>query len=74
MKVQFEALVDRRGYLRELVVHGDEDGAGANVTAKYEDIDEPTGIEPPSPSEVQGPASPIENRGQLDAPFGLSAP
>jgi hypothetical protein len=52
VKVEFEALLDHQGFLRELSVHGDENGFGATVTAKYEDIDEPTGITPPDPSEV----------------------
>jgi hypothetical protein len=71
LKVEFEATLDRQGYLRELIVHGDEDGAGATVTAKYEDIDEPQHIEPPSPKEVQGPVTPIRTRDELDALFGL---
>jgi hypothetical protein len=74
LKVEFEATVDRQGYLRELVVHGDEDGVGATVTAEYEDIDQDLGITAPDPSEVKGPVSPIKTRGQLDALFGLSTP
>jgi hypothetical protein len=74
LKVEFEATVDRQGYLRELVVHGDEDGVGATVTAEYEDFNQDMGITPPDPSEVTGPVSPIKTRGQLDALFGLSTP
>jgi hypothetical protein len=74
LKVEFEAVIDRQGYLRELVIHGDEDGAGATVTVHYDSVDEPQSIEPPSPNEVQGPVSPIETRDQLDALFGLSSP
>jgi hypothetical protein len=74
LKVEFEATVDRQGYLRELVVHGDEGGVGATVTAEYEDFDQDMGITPPDPSEVTGPVSPIKTRGQLDALFGLSTP
>jgi hypothetical protein len=74
LKVQFQALLDRKGFLRELTVHGDENGFGATVTAKYDDIDEPTGIGPPDPDEVQGPVGPIETRDQLDTLFGLSTP
>lgn len=74
LKVEFEAVIDRQGYLRELVIHGDEDGAGATVTVHYDGVDEPRSIEPPSPSEVHGPVSPIKTRDQLDALFGLSSP
>lgn len=74
LQVEFEATLDRRGYLRELVVHGDEDGTGATVTATYEGIDQPQQIEPPRPSEVHGPVKPIRTRGQLNALFGLSSP
>ncbi|MBS1845264.1 MAG: hypothetical protein JST53_12680 [Actinobacteria bacterium] len=74
LKVEFEATLDHRGYLRELVVHGEEDGAGATVTANYERIDEPQEIEPPSKSEVKGPATTIDSREELDALFGLSTP
>jgi hypothetical protein len=51
LEVEFEATLDPRGYLRELVVHGDEDGAGATVTANYKNIDEPLEIQPPHPDE-----------------------
>jgi hypothetical protein len=74
LKVEFEAVIDRQGYLRELVIHGDEDGAGATVTVSYDSVNEPQSIEPPSPNEVQGPVSPIKTRDQLDALFGLSSP
>jgi hypothetical protein len=73
LKVEFEATVDRKGFLRELVVHGDEDEVGATVTAQYEDIDQDMGITPPDPKEVEGPAKPIKTRDQLDALFGLSS-
>ena len=62
LKVEFEAALDRHGYLRELKFHGDEDGAGATVTATYEDINQDLGITPPGPKEVKGPASPIHSR------------
>jgi hypothetical protein len=74
LKVEFEATVDRKGFLRELVVHGDEEGVGATVTATYEDIDHDMGITAPDPKEVEGPAKPIKTRAQLDALFGLSTP
>jgi hypothetical protein len=74
LKVEFEAVIDRQGYLRELVIHGDEDGAGATVQVNYQGVDQPQSIEAPSPDEVHGPVTPIETRDQLDALFGLSSP
>jgi hypothetical protein len=74
LQVEFEAVIDRQGYLSELVIHGDEDGAGATVTVHYNDVNEPQQIEAPSQNEVHGPVSPIETRDQLDALFGLSSP
>lgn len=71
LKVEFEATLDRHGYLRELKFHGDEDGAGATVTATYEDIDQDLGITPPDPSDVKGPARAIHSREELDDLFGL---
>jgi hypothetical protein len=32
VQIDFEAVLDRKGFLRELTVHGDEDGTGATVT------------------------------------------
>lgn len=71
LKVEFEATLDRHGYLRELVVHGDEDGTGATVTDKFDDIDQDLGIEPPSPTEVQGPTTTINSRADFEALFSL---
>lgn len=71
VQVEFDATVDRHGFLRELVVHGDEDGAGATVTANYDDIDQDLGIAPPDPGEVHGTVTKVETRDQLDALFGL---
>jgi hypothetical protein len=71
LKVEFEATLDRHGYLRELMFHGDEDGTGATVTANYEDINQDQGITRPDPSEVKGPARSIHTRDELDALFGL---
>lgn len=70
LEVEFEATLDRRGYLRELVVHGDEDGAGATVTANYENIE----IQAPHPDDVKGPVTSIRTQEELDALFGLSTP
>lgn len=74
LDVEFEATVDPRGYLRELVVHGEEDDAGATVTATYKNINEPMEIQAPHPDEVKGPLTTIETREELDALFGLSSP
>lgn len=71
LRVEFDVTLDRHGYLRELKFHGDEDGAGATVTATYEDIDQDLGITPPDPSEVKGPARPIHSREELDELFGF---
>jgi hypothetical protein len=39
---------DRKGFLREPVVHGEEEGTGATVTDKYEDVNGNLGIAPRS--------------------------
>lgn len=72
LEVEFEATLDRRGYLRELVVHGEVDDAGATVTAIYKNIDEPLEIQAPHPDEVKGPVTTISSQEELDALFGLS--
>lgn len=71
LEVEFEATLDHHGYLRELVVHGDEDGTGATVTDKFDDIDQDLGIEPPSPTEVKGPTTTIASRADFEALFSL---
>jgi hypothetical protein len=68
--IEFDATLDPKGYLRELVVHGEEDGTGATVTDRYTKIDEPLGIEPPKPSEVEGKKTRIDSEADLDALFG----
>jgi hypothetical protein len=73
LTVEFDAAIDPQGYLRELVVHGEEDGAGATVTVHYEGVNQKQTIEPPNPNEVKGPVTPIETRDQLDALFGFSS-
>ncbi|MBS1677484.1 MAG: hypothetical protein JST08_08875 [Actinobacteria bacterium] len=73
LTVELEAALDRHGYLRELVVHGDEDGNGATVTDKYDDIDEDLEIAPPDPADVRGPVTTIHSRDELEALFGSSA-
>jgi hypothetical protein len=71
-QIEFEAVLDRKGFLRELVVHGGEDGTGATVTDKYEDVNQDLGIAPPDPSEVQGPMTEIRSKADLAELFGAS--
>jgi hypothetical protein len=71
LEVEFEAVLDRKGYLRELVIHGEEDGTGATVTAKYEDIGKNLGVTPPDPGEVHGPVRSIDSKADLDTLFGV---
>lgn len=70
-QVEFEALLDRRGFLRELILHGDEEGTGATVTEKYERIDQDLEITPPHPSLVHGPRTTIRSRQDFEELFGL---
>jgi hypothetical protein len=70
--VEFEATIDGKGYLTELSLHGEAEGAGATVTETYQDIDKDLGIRPPAPSEVQGAVQRIESKEQLEALIGGS--
>jgi hypothetical protein len=72
--VEFEATIDGRGYLVELVLHGEADGAGATVTENYEDINKDLHIRPPAPSEVQVSVQRIESKEELEALIGSVAP
>jgi hypothetical protein len=74
LNVEFEAVLDRKGYLRELVIHGEEEGTGATVTATYDDIDQDLGVEPPDPKEVHGSVRSIDSKADLDALFGVTTP
>jgi hypothetical protein len=73
-QVEIEALVDKRGYLREVVVHGEDEGSGATVTDKFDAIEEDQGIVPPDPSEVHGATKLIHSSDELDALIGASLP
>jgi hypothetical protein len=73
VQIEFEAVLDRKGFLRELVVHGEEDGTGATVTDKYEDVNQDLDIAPPDPSEVKGPKAAIRSEADLDRLFGGSS-
>ena len=72
VQIEFEAVLDRKGFLRELVVHGEEEGTGATVTDKYEDVNGNLGIAPPDPSEVHGPKAEIRSKADLAELFGVS--
>jgi hypothetical protein len=71
VKIEFEAVLDKKGYLRKLTVHGEEDGTGATVSDEYEDIGENLEIAPPDPSEVKGPKQQIRSKADLDRLFGV---
>jgi hypothetical protein len=73
VQIEFEAVLDRKGFLRELVVHGEEDGTGATVTDKYLDVNQDLDIAPPDPSEVKGPKTAIRSEADLDQLFGGSS-
>ena len=73
VKVEFEAVLDRKGYLRELTLHGDEEDTGATVTEKYERVGQDQGISPPDPAEVHGPRTTIRSREDFDELFGVPA-
>ena len=71
--VDFEATVDGKGFLTQLVLHGENDGAGATVTETYEGINSDLGITPPDPSEVSGPVRPIYSREELEELVGATS-
>jgi hypothetical protein len=71
-KIDFDATLDRKGFLRELVLHGEEDGAGVTVTETYTDIDADLGIRPPDPSEVHGAVQSITSKADLEALIGTT--
>jgi hypothetical protein len=70
--VDFEATIDGQGYLTELTLHGEAEGAGATVTETYEDIGQDLGIAPPDPSEVEGTVQRIDSKEQLEALLGAT--
>jgi hypothetical protein len=71
-KIDFDATLDRKGFLRELVLHGEEDGTGVTVTETYTDIDKDLGIAPPDPSEVQGSVQKITSKTDLESLLGTT--
>lgn len=70
--VEFEATIDGHGYLTELTLHGEAEGAGATVTETYGHIDEDLGIAPPDPGEVEGTVQRIDSKEQLEALLGAT--
>ena len=64
-EVEFEAVLDQRGYLRELRVEVGEEGARAIVIQTYGEIDQPLQIGPPDSKDVSGPVVRVEDRSQL---------
>jgi hypothetical protein len=69
VQIDFAAVLDRKGFLRELVVHGEEDGTGATVADRYTDVNRDLEIAPPDPSEVKGPKGEIRSQADLDELF-----
>lgn len=68
-QVDFEAVLDKKGFLRKLTVHGEEEGTGATVSDEYEDIGQDLEINPPAPSEVKGPKTKIRSKADLERLF-----
>jgi hypothetical protein len=69
--VEFEAVLDPQGVLRELVIKGGEGDTNVTVTATYEDVGEDLGVKPPDPGEVHGPVQRIDSKADLDQLFGV---
>lgn len=73
--VAFNALLDRQGFLRELVATVGEESPGVVLTQTYEEIDRPQKILPPDRKEVSGLVRRIRSRKDLEAliesPTGL---
>ena len=68
--VQFEATIDRKGFLREVTLHGEQEDTGVTVTEKYDDIEANFEIGPPAKSEISGPTKRIHSREELEALIG----
>jgi hypothetical protein len=70
--VDFEATIDGKGFLSELTLHGEAEGAGATVTETYEHIGKDLGISPPAAGEVEGTVQRIDSKEQLEALLGAA--
>ncbi|HEY0278965.1 MAG TPA: hypothetical protein VGC32_11930 [Solirubrobacterales bacterium] len=70
--VDFEATIDDKGFLTQLVLHGEAEGAGATATETYERIDKPLGISPPAASEVHGTVQKLDSKEELEALLGAA--
>jgi hypothetical protein len=68
--VDFEATIDGNGYLTQLVLHGEAEGAAATATETYERIDKPLGISPPAKSEVHGTVQRLDSKAELESLLG----
>ncbi len=68
--VDFEATIDGKGFLTQLVLHGEAEGAGATATETYERIDSNLGISPPAESEVHGTVQRLDSKADLEALLG----
>jgi hypothetical protein len=68
--VDFEATIDGKGYLTQLVLHGEAEGAGATATETYERIDKNLGISPPAESEVHGTVQRLDSKAELESLLG----
>jgi hypothetical protein len=70
--VDFGATIDGNGYLTELTLHGEAEGAGATVTETYDHIGKDLGIAPPAKGEVEGTVQRIDSKEQLEALLGAT--
>jgi hypothetical protein len=68
--VDFEATIDGKGFLTQLVLHGEAEGAGATASETYERIDKHLGISPPAASEVHGTVQKLDSKEELEALLG----
>jgi hypothetical protein len=68
--VDYEATIDGKDYLTQLVLHGEAEGAGATATETYERIDSDLGISPPAESEVHGTVQRLDSKAELESLLG----
>jgi hypothetical protein len=70
--VEFEATIDAKGFLTELTIHGEAEGAEATATETYDRIDADLGIAPPTATEVHGTVQQIDSKSELEALLGAT--
>ena len=68
--VDFEATIDGKGFLTQIVIRGEADGAEATATETYERINSDLGITPPPASDVHGTVRRLDSKGELEALLG----